>query len=120
MFCPRHRRALDGAILGLLQFELRVARSRSRGRRGARKRAAAIALKGGAAGANGAARKVNTVVCTQCGMVWQKEAYIRQQQNLEAEESFARPPKSLGKKIAEKNSENEGSMPQSRSSSPSG
>lgn len=104
-------------MLGLLQIELRVERVRVRGRRGAPKRAAAIALKGGAAGA---ARKVNTVVCTQCGMVWQKEAYIRQQQNLEAEESFARPPKSLGKKFAEKNSENEGSMPQTLSSYPSG
>jgi hypothetical protein len=88
LFCSRHRRALDGAILGILQVELRAVRARAR--EAAHERAPRNAFDGAA---GGTARKSRTVVCTQCGTIWQKEAYIRQQQNLEAEESYRSRPK---------------------------
>jgi len=81
-FCRRHRTALDGAILGLLQTEFHDARALTESND---HNSAAPHDDVPAAGGK-------TVACATCGTLWEEDSLIRQQQLLECESDYVFQP----------------------------
>ena len=96
-FCRRHRTALDGAILGLLQLEFHHARalSESTSRNSA-------APHGDSAAAGG-----RTVACSTCGTLWEEASLIRRQQLLECEADYVFQPPFFGGNASERRASGE-------------
>ena len=94
-FCARHRAAINGAVLGLLQIELKNARHLAHLDYASETATAANASDTAAPKTRRRKKRVReTAVCPTCGAVWEAEPFIRQLQLIETEKEYlfeARP-----------------------------